>query len=705
MPRQEPTAVTSVDRFFQISILGLVASSFLAVAGSGYLDSPTAVASALAIAARTLILLFRIEWRPSRRMLNLATLAFAAFFIVDYFLLTHQSLIAVMHLVFLLALAKIVAAANDRDYLVCAVISFTALVSAAVLSLSFGFLVALAIYLTCAVAALTSAEIRRSLRKAAVTARGRARGLAPRLTFLSSSMAIGILSLTGGLFFLSPHAAGSALGSLLFRRVILPGFSSHVRLGEIGAIKTSPRTVMHVRLFTREPVGGLKWRGGALTRYNGRDWSNPPGSETRLYTDHGRLDLIPTAYRQAGRHLVYNVSLDSLDSDALFFAGTPEHVDLNVPYIQTAPESGYHLDARPPQGFQYEAYSLLEPPPESSVTAGLPPLEPVERSHCLQLPQLDARIPVLARTMSAQAETDLEKARAIESHLRHDYGYTLDLPSTTPSDPLVNFLFERRKGHCEYFASAMAILLRTEGIPARLATGFQSGIYNDITGLWLVRASDAHAWVEAWIPGHGWTTFDPTPPDPAYRPFTLSARFAMYADAAEGLWQQWVVSYDPNRRGSLMDRVQQGTSRLGIRWFDSLTEVHTFWDHPTGKWIRRFGPRIAALIVAAILLWYVIPHIVRFFRVRLHVKRVRQGQVTAGDAALLYRRMLQILRRRGYQKPPFFTPAEFAASLPRTPLGDAVVEFTSAYNAWRYGGRTESAPRLSMLLEEVERAR
>jgi hypothetical protein len=87
---------------------------------------------------------------------------------------------------------------------------------------------------------------------------------------------------------------------------------------------------------------------------------------------------------------------------------------------------------------------------------------------------------------------------------------------------------------------------------------------------------------------------------------------------------------------------------------------------------------------------------------RRRVRRVRRGQAAAGDAALLYRRMLQVLKRRGYQKPPWFTPLEFAASLPRTPLGSTAGEFTAAYNAWRFGGRRELAPRLTALLEELE---
>src|SRR5262249_44327080 len=150
-------------------------------------------------------------------------------------------------------------------------------------------------------------------------------------------------------------------------------------------------------------------------------------------------------------------------------------------------------------------------------------------------------------------------ARAIERGLRTTYGYTLQLPDRDIPDPLAYFLFTRKKGHCEYFASAMAVMLRSLGIPARLATGFQSGIYNSVSDLWLVRASDAHSWVEAWIPGRGWTTFAPTPPDPSARGgLSIFTSMALYLDAAETFWQQWVVTYDIARQGALAGRVELG---------------------------------------------------------------------------------------------------------------------------------------------------
>jgi hypothetical protein len=287
--------------------------------------------------------------------------------------------------------------------------------------------------------------------------------------------------------------------------------------------------------------------------------------------------------------------------------------------------------------------------------------------------------------------------------LRTEYGYTLELPSGEVPDPLAYFLFSRRKGHCEYFASAMTVMLRTLNIPARLVTGFQSGVYNPISELWVIRASDAHSWVEAWIPGHGWTTFDPTPPDPNPHRFALLTSLSLYLDAAETFWQEWVVGYDVGRQGTLADRMEQTARSMGIQWFDSFSEFHSDWISPVWGRVRPYGWPATRIVVIALLLWVAAPPAIRLLRMRQRVERVRRGRASAGDATLLYQRMLHIVKRHGYQKPAWFTPAEFAASLPEGPLGQAVGEFTISYNALRFGGRTDAAPRLTVLLEELER--
>jgi hypothetical protein len=321
----------------------------------------------------------------------------------------------------------------------------------------------------------------------------------------------------------------------------------------------------------------------------------------------------------------------------------------------------------------------------------------------LQLTPLDPRIPELARSMTAGAKTDVERARALERGLRSGYTYRLETPDRAPADPLAYFLFTSRTGYCEYFASAMTVMLRTRGVPARLATGFQSGMYNSLTELWVVRASDAHSWVEAWIPGHGWTTFDPTPPDANPGAFDLVAQVGLYLDAAETFWQDWVVSYDIGRQGTLADRLEQGARRAGIRWYDAIGAAEDAWrKYRPAVPVRGLAEMALAIFLAAGL-WLLAAPLARRLRIRSRVKRVRRGQASVADATLLYERMLEALKRRGYQKPAWFTPAEFAAPLPPAAAGEAVREFTAAYNALRFGGRGEAAPRLSDLLELIER--
>lgn len=703
MPRFDSNTVVSVERFFQFSLLGLVASGYLAVAGSGYLDTPTIVLTAAGMLLRGLLVCGTPQWDIPERTVNIATVSYIGFFGVDYFLLSRDLLTATVHLVFFLAVVKVLTAATNRDYLYTAVIAFLELLAAAILSTNFNFFLCLALFLLFAIAALTSSEIRRSMHQSPSTARYGLKHFHPRLAALSTFVTVGILVLTAGLFFLLPRTADAAFSHLFARRIHLAGFSNRVTLGEIGEIKASSRPVMHIRIFSQAIPGGLKWRGSALTDFDGRRWSNPHPVQDSLPAERGRISLVPPGHRRPGRHVTFDVELDDLDTDALFFAGTPEWVDLHQAQLWRTETGSYRLGRQPPSGFRYEAYSVLEDPPETALApAPVPVLDASSRSRYLELPPLDRRIPELALAMAAGATTDLERARAIEHHLRMDYGYTMELPAREVADPLAHFLFTRRKGHCEYFASAMAVLLRTVGVPTRLATGFQSGVYNPLTDLWLVRSADAHTWVEAWLPGLGWSTFDPTPPDPNSRSFALMAKLGLYVDAAETFWHDWVVSYDPSRQGTLADRLEQGAGRLGIRWFDSLSGVPATWDVYVTAWFRRYGLKVLLVLMIGGWIWAFGPPLIRLLRMRYRVQRARRGQASMADATVLYERMLHIVKRHGYQKPAWFTPVEFAASLPHGALSTAVSDFTMAYNALRFGGRSDAAPHLSRLLDALE---
>lgn len=692
-----------VERFFQFSLLGLLASGYLAVAGSAYLDIPTVILTGAGLLLRALLLGGLVRFDLTERTASLVALGYSAFFPLDYFFLSHDFLSATIHLVFFLAVMKILTAKTNRDNLYIAVIAFLELLAAAILSINFNFFLCLALYLMFAIAALTSGEIRRSMHKAPTTARSGLRRFHSRLALLAGWIALGILTLTAGMFFLLPRTANAALSRLISNRIHIPGFSDRVALGEIGEFQNSSRAVMHIAIFDNQPMGSAKWRGAVLSTFDGRAWYADSVFRT-VPVLKGRVDWGPMSELPGARRS-YRVEPEELESRALFFAGTPQHIEGLPDGLQENDTGCFRLPRTPPPGFRYDAISILEDPPETAPPLNpAPVLDPASRKEDLQLPRrIDARIPALAKTMAAGAATDLERVRAVEQRLRHDYGYTLKLPSREPKDPLADFLFVRRKGHCEYFASAMAVMLRTLGIPARLATGFQSGVYNSISDLWLVRASDAHSWVEAWIPGHGWTTFDPTPPDPSPQPFTLFSRVGLYLDAAETFWQQWVVGYDPGHQGTLAYWVERAARRLGMGWFDPFSGAESLWLTHAEAWTRRFGPGASLMLVLACGTWFAAPRLVRSWRLRSHVQRVRRGEASLADATLLYQRMLQALKRQGYQKPVWFTPLEFARSMPATHLGRAVGEFTAAYNDLRFGGHAAAAPRLSALLDELER--
>jgi hypothetical protein len=353
-------------------------------------------------------------------------------------------------------------------------------------------------------------------------------------------------------------------------------------------------------------------------------------------------------------------------------------------------------------GLKYIASSLIE----ESATPRTPvePLPPAERDDLMLLPdRLDVRIFRLAREIiegsTGGVNPDDSKARAIEKYLRVNYGYTLQLLPATVPDPLANFLFERRKGHCEYFASAMAVMLRTVGIPSRVVTGFASGIYNPMTGWQVVRASDAHSWVEAWIPSRGWTTYDPTPPDPGAIQNPLMTRVSLFFDAAEQFWQDWILSYDLDRQITLASRVQQSGRGAKLRWIDNTAG----WLQGAARSSVEYAPVVAVLIFVAMLGVLFGPGGVRGFRAAMRVRRLKRGVGEASDATLLYQRMLSLLERRGIQKPPWLTPSEFARVLPSTELTPLVEDLTSAYVEFRFGGRCDAAPRMVQLLDQMEK--
>ncbi|MGH7752436.1 MAG: transglutaminaseTgpA domain-containing protein, partial [Gemmatimonadales bacterium] len=295
------------------------------------------------------------------------------------------------------------------------------------------------------------------------------------------------------------------------------GFGPSVDLRVRGRLNDA--VVMRVRTTERR-----NWRGLVFDTYTGTGW-RIDDHRVRQHTSavppialvHGRDDVY--AYRDRERRVVQTFYIQQNQPNVAFAVPRVEHIYLPGDHVYVDRYSSVRLPFTLDRGMIYTVVSRpLDPSLLRLQGAGEAyPRFILERY--LQLPPgVTARTRALAREITATAATPYERVQAVNRHLWRQYAYDLSIgPQRRPGDAVDYFLFEERRGYCEQFASAMIVLLRAVGIPARLATGYTPGTVHPLTGLLEIRNSDAHAWVEVFFPGTGWVEFEPTPsfPDPA----------------------------------------------------------------------------------------------------------------------------------------------------------------------------------------------
>lgn len=690
---------TPAGRFFQISIWVMLASGYFAIAGSKALDAPSIIVTGAALLVRALALGGVIELRIPDRWPGIASLIYILFFPVDYYYLSRDLVQATVHLILFLAVVKILTASTQRDHLFLGIIAFLEILAAAMFSLSLSFFAFLVIFLVSAVATMTSGEIRSasSGRRVAPSAAVR---LPSRLAWLTALLTLGVLFSTGGLFLILPRTARAAFERFARPGDRVSGFAREVTLGQMGELRKPSRAVMHVYFDPAPPKRNFHWRGVALSEFNGWKWYNSPSQPRLLQAREGLLTLVSDDQlrRPGGPRINYEVVLHTPPSDALFIAGLAERVLLPGNLVWQTEDGGLRVPFNENSNFRYSVYGYFGGP-DAPDFMGSNRLPENVRNHNLLLPPVDRRILDLANRLTAGLPDDVSRARAIENHLLTQYAYSLAPLEKEADDPLAHFLFERRKGHCEYFASAMAVMLRAIWIPARLVTGFQEGVNNPLTGLHVVRASDAHSWVEAWIPGRGWTSFDPTPASPDQGK-DLMARLSMWADAVDVFWQEWVIGYDLDRQLTLAFRIGQSSrQRLSLPNLGNLTSHFRELLHLSGAPARLVEGwwMLPLIVVTPVIIW------IRRRRGQI-LKRAARGDISASEALIMYQRFLGVLKKRGFTRQVSSTPIEFARSISLPQLAGPALEFTQAYNELRYAGRRTAAVRMAELLDTIERA-
>jgi len=275
-------------------------------------------------------------------------------------------------------------------------------------------------------------------------------------------------------------------------------------------------------------------------------------------------------------------------------------------------------------------------------------------------------------------------------NLQNEFGYSMEMRAGGP-DPLADFLFNVKAGHCEYFATAMTIMLRTRGVAARLVNGFTAGEYNEAAGAYTVRNSNAHSWVEVYFPEtRSWVTFDPTPSAGRLEPVRtgLAAQLEKYGEALELIWFQYVVGYDKQEQRSLAASLHNQVFDYGRMVTNLLVATQDFLS-------RNIVPVTVGVIAFAFVILFVFfgKGFLRWTRGGL-VSSSGDGRATS--SVQFYERLISAMEQRGVARDKHLTPLEFADTL----KSNDVTLVTRAYNRVRFGREQLSASET----KEVERA-
>jgi protein-glutamine gamma-glutamyltransferase len=709
----------AVDRYFQISLFLLISTGFITLISTGRLDPVSVLFVSLALVFRGIILLRKSQFNLPEKWSTYLTLLYVLVFVLDLFFVSESYVTASIHMVLFAMVVKLFSIRRERDYVYLAVLSFLAVLASSLLTVDTVFVMAFVAFILLAVNTFVSMEIRRSLRKSRYRGHEPVFGATERkfglaLSATGAVLVICILVISAGMFFLIPRFNAGYLSGYAPRGEIVTGFSDQVNLGAIGRIQQSDSVVMHVQ-FDSPPPANLKFRGVALTVFDGQTWSNVATDTDNLNSNAGRYDFRaqqferqnlarPPYDQQEIRLLRYRVLMEPIGTNAVFLAPVPIQLQAKFRLI-SIDENGAVANVDRARGVDtYEATSQIMTPRLQLLKSASGNYPARIEMMYLQPASLDPRVHDLALQAISGMTSDYEKAVALESYLGSHFTYTLQLPSRTPKDPIAHFLFVRKQGHCEYFASAMAVMLRSIGIPSRLVNGFRNGEYNDLTGNYVVRARNAHTWVEAYIPSVGWMAFDPTPADPAPTETTWS-RVQMYLDAAQSFWREWVINYDFQHQRELTVSTATKAQKTVFdlrKWARSkynslLRSAKKFnselMDDPTG-----WGSLGVVIVLLGATLWK-IREIYRFVRQRRIASRPARSP--RQSATIWYSRMLKAVAKQGYAKPPTKTPQEFAGTIPEVSLRDSITRFTERYERARFGESIEDAEQLPVLYEEI----
>lgn len=611
----------------------------------------------------------------SAAVANIALGALLVLTIFSIFIVRAPPLQELVHFLLALQAVKLLAPKKRRDWFQLYLLSFFSLVASSALSVEVSFAIIFVCYVFAAPWVLILFQLKTDVEAAGKEPGKEARLLNWSLVRLAGATGVVLLSLTLVLFTALPRFGVGLFGGAWAGGAAVTGFSDHLTLGEVAQIQKNNSVAMRVSMEPAPPPGAaeLYWRGVALDLFDGRKWQKSKADLTplKLLGDNYVVgDRMPDASSMIRQRII----LEPTGSATLFALNRPAAVSGRLPRLFRDALG----DVRVAYPFALQvSYEVLSHPKAGQEEAIAP-------DSFLQLAELDPRILQVAERETEGVEGDKDKARTLESFLKRSYRYSLEGLPVGEKDPLAAFLFDQRQGNCEYFASALAVMLRSLGIPARVVNGYLGGEWNPYGEYFLIWQSNAHSWVEAHFADEGWVTFDPTPAIPGRTPRPFFSSINYVVDLLRLHWYRYVINFglaDQYRILTALKRPQ--------RWLDfnprgfSLAELGKRMSLKTDGWLK-----ILLFLLVLFLGWQLLQAV------------RRRNQADRKDPAHLaterYRRLLAFLARKGLTKKAGETPDEFsrrAELAGKKPLR----EFTSLYQEARFSRRNDLAGELKKM--------
>lgn len=507
------------------------------------------------------------RWLPTWGM-NVLGLIYLPLFFLDFSMRSRGIVQPVLHLILFALLVKLFAMVRERDKWQAAVGIFFLFLASMGTSVHPAIVLYLVAFLAMTLTLLTRFAFLHVL--AGFGREDPALARIPLRSFLAYSTLL-TLVISVPLFALLPRVRAPFLvgrGAGTGTQMESAGFTDEVTLDSIGMIRSSREVAMRlvdegaaVGAGTAGAAGSplqdrgeLRFKAAAYDVYEGGTWRRSPTRS--LLNPEARMRF---RLAEGTPERWFQVFLRPLRSASLPLPVESLVVAPKAPVLMVDQGGAVSFSSMPLETVDFRVGVGGRP----MLTGSPPTLGPDDPT--LDLTGGSTRITELAAQVMGQGSA-LDRARRLERHLINDYEYTLDFAGRSAANPIEDFLFRYKSGQCEYFASSMVLMLRSQGIPARLVTGFLGGEHNPFEGYYIVRDSNAHAWVEAYLPDQGWTIFDPTPP--AGRPTAgaegawLLARQAW--DFVLFRWDRYVLTF------GLSDQIQI---------FGGLREIwRSFWS-------------------------------------------------------------------------------------------------------------------------------